>query len=133
MIVIDTSVLVAILGDEPGARRYTELIAEDAEPRISAATFAEAGIVLTSRYGTAGLHYLQLFLAKAGVEIVPLDAGQAEIAVRAYQDFGKANHPAGLNYGDCFSYALARTSDSPLLFKGTDFSQTDITAATEEC
>ena len=132
MIIIDTSVLVAILGDEPGAGRYTELISEDPEPRVSAATFAEAGIVLSARYGAAGLHYLQLFLAKAEVEIIPLDAGQAEIAVRAYRDFGKANHPAGLNYGDCFSYALARTSDAPLLFKGTDFSQTDITAAIQD-
>ena len=131
MIVIDTSVLVAILGDEPGARRYTELIAEDTEPCISAATFAEAGIVLSARYGAAGLHYLQLFIVKAGVEIIPLDAEQAEIAVRAYRDFGRTNHPAGLNYGDCFSYALARRRDAPLLFKGTDFSHTDITAATE--
>jgi ribonuclease VapC len=127
--VIDTSALVAILTGEPERRRFIESI-EAAESRlVSAATFVETSIVIESRHGADGLHHLDLFLVKAGTEIVPVDLDQAHAARRAFSRFGKRRHPAGLNYGDCFSYALASLRSEPLLFKGDDFPHTDITAA----
>lgn len=96
---------------------------------MSAATILELSIVIEARLGDAGAAELDLWLHKAGVEIVPVDSDQIAIARRAWRHFGKGRHPAGLNYGDCFSYALAKTRGEPLLFKGDDFSRTDIAAA----
>jgi ribonuclease VapC len=93
---------------------------------MSAATFVEASIVLEMRYGADGLRDLDLFLAKAGVELVAVDSGQAHAARRAYSRFGKGHHRAALNYGDCFSYALATVMEEPLLHKGDDFMHTDV-------
>ncbi len=124
--VIDTSALLAILQDEPERRAFNEAI-EAAESRsMSTATFVEASMILESRYGPEGLRTLDLFIAKAEIKLVSLDTDQAHIARRAFSRFGKGRHPAGLNYGDCFSYALARSLDESLLHKGDDFSQTDI-------
>jgi ribonuclease VapC len=126
--VIDTSAFVAILTGEP-ERRFIASI-EVAESRlVSAATFVETSIVIESRYGSDGLHHLDLFLVKADTEIVPVDAEQAHAERRAFTRFGKGRHRAGLNYGDCFSYALASLRNEPLLFKGDDFPHTDVTAA----
>jgi ribonuclease VapC len=83
-------------------------------------------MILESRYGADGVRGLDLFIAKAQVTLAPVDEDQAHLARRAFQKFGKGRHPAGLNFGDCFSYALSRALDEPLLFKGNDFSQTDV-------
>jgi ribonuclease VapC len=127
--VIDTSALVAILTGEPEQRAFIEAM-ESAESRlVSAATFVEISLVIESRYGADGLRALDLFLAKAEAEIVAVDADQAHAARRAFSRFGKGRHRAGLNYGDCSSYALASVRSAPLLFKGDDFPHTDVVAA----
>lgn len=127
--VIDTSALVAILSDEPERRAFNEAIAADPVRLVSAGTLIEAGIVLEARYGEIAGRELDLFLHRAGCEIVPVDAEQAELARRAARRYGKGLHPAGLNYGDLFAYALAKATEEKLLFKGQDFTQTDIAAA----
>ena len=127
--VVDTSALVAILLQEDDAPRFTAALAAADAPVISAATFAEAGIVIGLRRGLEGERDLDRLLSKAGIEVVPVDAEQAELARGAYRRFGKGLHPAGLNFGDCFAYALASARALPLLFKGDDFKRTDIKAA----
>ncbi len=124
--VIDTSALVAILTDEPERRAFNEAIEAADRRRMSAATLVETSIVVESRYGAAGLHDLDRLVERAGIEIVPLDREQAEEARRAFTLFGKGRHPAALNFGDCFSYALARVLGEPLLCKGDDFPRTDV-------
>ena len=124
--VIDRSALMAILLAEPSAFAVAQAI--DASPRrlLSAATLLETSIVIEARKGQEGGYALDRLLFRASVEIVPVDANQAEIARVAWRRYGKGRHPAGLNYGDCFAYALAKQSGLPLLFRGNDFSQTDI-------
>lgn len=124
--VIDTSAVVAILGMEPEAAGLALAIESDANRLISAATLVEAGLVIESRYGTAGGREFDALIAKAALSIEPVTAEQAEVAREAWRRFGKGRHAAALNLGDCFSYSLARTTGEPLLFKGSDFSQTDI-------
>lgn len=127
--VIDTSALLAILLGEPEAPHFAKAI-EDAAPRLlSAASLLEASIVAETRKGEAAGRELDLFVYRADIEIVPVDQEQAEIARIAWRRYGKGRHPAGLNYGDCFSYALAKVSGAPLLFKGNDFSHTDVEQA----
>ena len=124
--VIDTSALVAILQDEP-ERSWLNQSIETAERRaMSVASFVEASMSIESRFGAEGIRDLDLFIAKAGIELVSVDVEQAHVARNAFRDFGKRRHPAGLNYGDCFACALAKTLDEPLRFKGTDFSLTDV-------
>ena len=124
--VIDTSALIAILQDEPERRSFNEAI-EAAEKRaMSVASFVEASMIVEARYGPDGIRDLDLFIAKAGIELVAVDADQAHVARTAFRVYGKRRHPAGLNFGDCFAYALARTLDEPLLFKRSDFSLTDV-------
>jgi ribonuclease VapC len=128
--VIDTSALLAILQDEPERRRFNEII-EAAETRVmSAATFVETSIIIESRYGAAGLRDLDALVTKASIELVAVDSEQAHIARAAFSQFGKGRHPAALNYGDCFSYALAKALGEPLLCKSGDFAQADVDAAT---
>jgi ribonuclease VapC len=127
--VIDTSALLAILLDEPERRAFNEMIESAGTRSVTVATFVEASIVIESRFGAEGLRDLDTFVDRAGIELVPLDTEQAYAARRGFARFGKGRHPAGLNYGDCFAYALATVRGEPLLFKGTDFSQTDVTAA----
>jgi ribonuclease VapC len=124
--VIDTSALVALLLDEPDASRIAEAIELASVRLLSAASFLETSIVIESRKGEAGGRELELLLYRASIEVAPVDQDQAEIARQAWRRYGKGRHPAGLNYGDCFAYALARQRHLPLLFKGDDFSQTDI-------
>lgn len=124
--VLDPSAIVAILNDEPERRAYNERIEEAETCLLSAASYVEAFAVMQSKYGDDGVRDLDLFLAVAEIEIVPVDKEQALIAREAFRQFGKGSHPAGLNFGDCFSYALAKQLDLPLLFKGEDFGQTDI-------
>lgn len=127
--VLDTSALLAVLFDEPERRAFNEKIAAASPRLLSAVSFVEASIVLAVKRGDAAVRELDLFLARAAVEIVPLDADQGRVARRAYSLYGKERHPAGLNFGDCFAYALAKTTGEPLLFKGNDFTQTDVLPA----
>ena len=126
--VVDTSALLAILQDEPERRSFNEAL-EAADARlISVVTLVETSILIESRYGAEGLRDLDLLLERAGIELVPVDVEQARIARGAWSRFGKGRHPAGLNFGDCFSYALARVLGEPLLYKGDDFSRTDVSS-----
>lgn len=127
--VIDTSAVVAIALNEPEAESYEQKVVDAPRRFMSAATVLEIAIVIEARLGEAGAAELDLWLHKAGVEIIAVDADQIAAARRAWRSYGKGRHPAGLNYGDCFSYALAKTRNEPLLFKGDDFSRTDIEAA----
>lgn len=124
--VLDTSALIAILFDEPERRRFTEAIEAAARRLLSAANFVEASIILESRHGAEGVRALDRLIATAGIEIVPVEKSQADAAREAFRAFGKGRHASGLNFGDCFAYALARTAGEPLLFKGDDFGHTDI-------
>lgn len=123
--ILDTSAVVAILEQEPEAERFAAALAGTA-CAMSAATLVEASIAIAARRGAAGCRYLDRLLEEAAVQIVPVSAEHARIAREAYLRFGKGRHPAGLNYGDCFSYALAVAAGQPLLFKGDDFGQTDV-------
>lgn len=127
--VIDTSALVAILNNEAERHEFTRLIAAAPVRMVSAATVLEAGMVIESRRGEHAGRELDLFLHRARIEVVPVDADQAEIARAAFRRYGKGRHEAGLNFGDCFSYALARARRARLLFKGEDFARTDIPPA----
>jgi len=127
--VIDTSALIAILCDEPQRRAFNEAIESADERALSAASFVECSIVIEARLGAAGLAALDRFIAAAGIEVVPVDFPQAQAARLAWSLYGRRRHRAGLDYGACFSYALAKTLGSPLLYQGEDFSQTDIAAA----
>ncbi len=124
--VIDTSALVALLNMEPEAARLAAALEADPVRLISAATLLEAGLVIESRYGPDGARELDLLLAKAAFRIEAVSAEQAELAREAWRRYGKGRHSAGLNFGDCFSYALSRSSGEALLFKGDDFTHTDI-------
>lgn len=124
--VIDTSALVAILQNEPERRRFDEAIDAAERRMMSVASFVETSMVIESRYGPDGRRNLDLFISKAGIVLVPVDDEQAYVARDAFRHYGKGRHPAGLNLGDCFAYALAKTLREPLLFKGVDFSHTDI-------
>ena len=126
--VIDTSVLLAILQNEPEKDNFINAIADDPVRLLSAASYVEAGIVIDARYKAAGRHQLMLFITLAGISVKDVDGEQAELALDAYRKFGKGNHPAALNYGDCFSYALSAAAGEPLLYKGEDFSKTDISS-----
>jgi len=127
--VIDTSAVVAIFCGEAEARSFIERI-EAAHTRLmSVANFVEASIVIENRFGAEGLRDLDLFLAKAEIRLVAVDAEQGYLAREAYRLYGKGLHPASLSYGDCFSYALAKLEGEPLLFKGQDFSLTDAQSA----
>lgn len=126
--VIDSSAVLAILFGEPEARALTIAIDGDGTRLISAPTLLECSIVLTARYGDAGLRELDLLVHRAALDAVPFDGEHYEIARNAYRRFGKGRHPASLNYGDCMSYALAASTAEPMLFVGEDFVQTDIQA-----
>jgi ribonuclease VapC len=124
--VIDTSAIIAIALNEPEAAFFEQRTADDQVRLISAAIVLEIAIVLETRLGEVAVREFDLWLHKAEVDIVAVDTDQIDAARRAWRRFGKGRHPAGLNYGDCFSYALAFTRQEPLLFKGDDFSKTDI-------
>lgn len=129
MIVVDTSALIAILEKEPDAARFADAIAEADTPLISAATIVELGIVMWNRHGSKAARMVDWLIQEAGLQIESVTAPQAQLAREAYAAYGKGHTKAGLNYGDCFSYALAKETGLPLLFKGRDFAATDIPAA----
>ena len=129
MIVVDTSALIAILAREPDAALYAEAIAEADSPLISAATLLELHIVMLNRHGGRAGQLVDRLIQDAGFQIEYFTAQHLELAREAYTRYGKGRNSAGLNYGDCFSYALAKATGLPLLFKGEDFSKTDLLAA----
>ena len=124
--VIDTSALLAILLGEAEAEEFSQRIASDPKRLVSAVSAFEAAIVIHSRKGPAGMRELDLLLHSTAATIVSLDTDQVLLARAAYEKYGKGYHPAALNLGDCCSYALSRSSGEPLLFKGNDFSKTDL-------
>ena len=124
--VIDTPAVLAILLAETDAPYYARAM-EDAESRrMSAGSYLEAALVIDNRGDAVASREFDLFFRRAGITIEPVTFEQAQIARLAYRDFGRRRHPAGLNFGDCLSYAIAKSLDEPLLFKGADFSQTDV-------
>jgi len=124
--VIDTSALIALLLDEPEAEDFRIAIEDDDTRLVSASTLLEAALVIEARKGEAGGRELDLLVQKAALTVVPVDEDQVEAARRAWRRFGRGRHEAGLNFGDLFSYALTRTSGEALLFKGNDFTRTDV-------
>jgi ribonuclease VapC len=124
--VVDTSALLAIFLAEPERRQFLGAITQDDKRYISAANVLETGIVLEARRGESAGREFDLFLHLAKLEVVPVDLDQVETARVAWRKYGKGRHPAGLNFGDCFAYALAKVMDQPILFKGDDFTHTDI-------
>lgn len=127
--ILDTSALAAILFGEPEAARYTQLIHDTDRCLISAANFVELAIVIEGQIGPDAGRQCDVFFRRAGILVEPVTVEQAHLARQAFLDFGKGRHAAGLNFGDCFAYALAKVTGEPLLFKGQDFSKTDIKAA----
>jgi ribonuclease VapC len=124
--VIDTSALIAILQGEPSAERLLAAVEADHRRLVSAATVVEASLVVLARFGEAGDTQLDRLLRALGVDVVPVGDEQAVIAREAALRFGRGRHPAALNVGDCFSYALSVARGEPLLSVGEDFSQTDV-------
>ena len=127
--VIDTSAIMAILNLEPEAVIFANAIASDTIRLMSMGTALEIPIIVRARKKEVGMKQLDLLLDKAGIDLVNFDENQLKIARYAFEHYGKGRHPARLNFGDCFAYSLSKTSGQPLLFKGNDFTQTDITAA----
>jgi ribonuclease VapC len=126
--VIDTSAIIACLLDEPERASLVDAMEADPVKLISVVGVVEASFVMLSRKRAGGLSDLEAFLTDGEIERVPVDVRQAEAAVEAFRRFGGGRHPARLNIGDCFAYALAKTTGEPLLFKGGDFGRTDILA-----
>lgn len=128
--IVDSSVLVAIVLGEDDASSFATVLASAGERiAISAATWVEASIVVEARQGADAARDLGLLVEHLGATVEPVDEMQAHAAVTAWRRFGKGRHPAGLNLGDCFSYALAIANGEALLFKGNDFTQTDVRVA----
>jgi ribonuclease VapC len=124
--VIDTSAVIAILLAEPEAQDFARAIAASGKRLVSAFTALECAVVIEARKGPAGSRELDLLFHEAGIDQVGMDREQVTLARDAYRRFGKGRHPAGLNLGDCCSYALANQTGEPLLYKGDDFSKTDV-------
>ena len=127
--IVDTSALAAIMLQEPDAFQYPERISRAETCSMSAATFVELSMVLVGQVGPQALRPCDEFIRDVGIWIEPLTVEHGRLAREAFLNFGKGRHPAGLNFGDCFSYALAKSKNEPLLFKGRDFSRTDIQSA----
>ncbi|MBW6456505.1 MAG: type II toxin-antitoxin system VapC family toxin [Trueperaceae bacterium] len=129
MIVLDTSALVAILRREQDADRLLDALAAVPSCHVSAGTLLEAMVVMRARHGDEGVRDLRLLLQAANARVEPFDEEQAEVGMAAFERFGKGRHPAALNLGDLFAYALATHEGLPLLYVGEDFAQTDVRPA----
>jgi ribonuclease VapC len=127
--VLDSSAVLAILQGEPEAGAFALSIERAERVLISAVSVLEVGIVIESRRGAEGAGDLDAFLREGLVEVAAFDADQTALARQAFRRYGKGRHPAALNFGDCAAYALAKVSGEPLLFKGNDFSHTDVARA----
>ena len=128
--IVDTSALIAILRDEPDAEDFRSALAESADSRLSAANYLETAVVIDANRDPVLSGRFDDLVRDASLTIEAVTSEHAQLARRAYRDFGKGSgHPAGLNFGDCFAYALARATDDELLFKGSDFGHTDVRSA----
>lgn len=127
--IVDASVVVAIIAREPGYESLAEKLSRAEIPAIGTPTLTECGIVLSARFGPSGQSILEQFLQRFSLMEVPFTEAHWRTAVNAFERFGKGRHPAGLNFGDCMSYAVARLADRPLLCIGNDFVRTDIQIA----
>lgn len=127
--IVDTSALVAIILKETDYRPFLDKIMDAQASRLSAVSYMETSMVLLTRRGDTAIEELDQLLPETNIHVVPVDVNQSRLAVAAFRQYGKGRHPAALNFGDCFSYALAKDTGEPLLFKGTDFSKTDIEVA----
>ena len=130
--VIDTSALVAILVSEANAEQLKQAIDRDTTRLMSVASALETSIVLEGRFGDAGTRELDLIVQRLPIELRPVDWDQLEWARFAYHTYGRGRHPAKLDFGDCFSYALSKVTGEPLLYIGTDFAETDLVSALAE-
>jgi ribonuclease VapC len=128
-VIVDASALIAVLRDEDDAERIIDVLAASSETRMSAASWLETAIVVDGNADPVLSRRFDDLIAATGIALEPVTADQVRLARQAYRDFGKGRHPAGLNFGDCFSYALARLTGEPLLFKGEDFALTDLASA----
>lgn len=124
--VIDSSAILAVLQQEAEAAAVSQALLQEQPRRLSAANFVEVSMVVEARHADAGIRELDNLLHRAAIEIAPVDEAQARIAREAFRHFGKGRHKAGLNFGDCFAYALAKSLDEPLLCTGKDFRLTDL-------
>jgi ribonuclease VapC len=129
LIVVDSSALLAIYFDEPESADFAQLILSVDAPFIAAPNFLEASLVVEGRHGEPGSRRLDNIAKNLDLQIMPFDAGHVEVGREAFRRFGKGRHAAKLNFGDCCAYALAKTLNRPLLFKGNDFALTDIKRA----
>lgn len=127
--IIDSSAVLAILFAEDDAEHYANMIAEGDTRLMSAANYLETAIVVDNQIGAAAGRQFDAFISRAQIGVEAVTRQQADIARQAYLDFGKGNHAAALNFGDCFAYALSKATSLPLLFKGNDFSRTDVERA----
>jgi ribonuclease VapC len=127
--ILDTSALAAIFFGESDAPRFSEIIYDAERCAISAVNFVEIFMVTEGQIGADAAHQADMFFRRARIVVEPVTVEQAHIARQAFRDFGKGRHAAGLNFGDCFAYALAKITGEPLLFKGNDFKKTDIVSA----
>ncbi len=127
--IVDTSAVMSILWREPGHEQLLRMLARDASPGIGAPTLVETGIVVTARLGQTGRTVLSGFLEESRLDVIDFGADHWRTAVEAFRRYGKGRHPAGLNLGDCFSYATSRVADEPLLAIGDDFRRTDLVLA----
>jgi len=128
--IIDSSALIALLLAEPETEQFVLAIAAASDRLVSAGSYLETAIVITARSGPAAQEKLDQLIADLSIDIVPFSRDQALLGIAAFEQYGRGTgHPAGLNYGDCFTYALAKLTGQPVLFKGNDFSQTDLVAA----
>ena len=127
--IIDSSTILAILFEEPDSERFEDAIADAWPRRMSAVTLLEAAMVVEGRGGAGAGDALDALLKRAKIKLEPVTQEHVDVARQAWRRFGKGNHPAALNFGDCFAYALAEVTGEPLLFKGEDFALTDIEAA----
>jgi len=125
-VIVDSSVLIAILRNEPDAAAIAEALQQASILRVSAITFVEAAVVADNDRNPVLSRRFDTLIRDAQMLVEPVTVTQVEIARQAYRDFGKGRHKAGLNFGDCFAYALAKTLGEPLLFKGDDFKHTDL-------
>ena len=128
-VVVDTSALLAILLEEPDAIQFARALHAAETLRMTAPSWLESAQVATGRCGARGFEQFQELVSRLGVEIIPCDGAMAQTAYEAWLRYGKGRHPAALNFGDCFFYALAKLRGEPLLFKGDDFSKTDLVGA----
>jgi ribonuclease VapC len=130
-VIVDTSVIIAILRDEPDAAEISELLERPEIRRMSAVSYVESAVVVDSNRNPVLSRRLDDLLRDLQIDVEPVTLNHARLAREAYRDFGKGRHKAGLNFGDCFAYALAKALNEPLLFKGNDFCHTDIEPATD--